>query len=269
MAATGTGRDQTELWEHIRRTYAPAEPTNPSAQRPQYVEHDSISTARDLGEQDNLLVNIRGAIGGQTGTSTLYFKAALTTHARLGIRLIGATPQELRWLSVGLLDGNHRQIPINAAGFGIPPRRAYGDPGEEEPGLPPGTYYFTLTTSQWTATPFELQLAVIAYTAIGGPIQLNLANEGRLAMARPEGVQLLELQFDSSIPAAPQLKLMDGLMDPTLTGDESYLAKRSGTALFNLQMGGRFSTFFYIQGTKQDTLVGQGDLTVTRTGYGY
>lgn len=266
--ATST-RDQSEQWEHFRRTYAPTEPTNPSAQRPQYVLHDSVATAQDLGGQDNLLVNIQGDIGGQIGASTLYFKARLQIPARLGIRLIGATPQAERWLQLGLLDSERRQIPISDQGFGIPPRRPYSDPGEEVPGFSPGTYYFTLSSSQWAALPFTLQLAVVAYTQIDGPINLTLPLEGRLAMARPEGVQLMELQFDSSMPAAPQLKLIDGLMDPTLSGDESFLAERRGTAVFDLRMGGRFSTFFYIQGTKQDTLVGQGDLTVIRTGYGY
>lgn len=266
--ATDT-RDQSDQWEHIRRTYAPAEPTNPSAQRPQYVLHDSILTAQDLGQQDNALVVIRGEIGGQSGTSTLFFKANLQVPARLGIRLIGASPQDRRWLYIGLLDGERRQIPISEQGFGIPPRRPYTDPGEESPGFQPGTYYFTLSSSQWSALPFTLQLAVIAYTQIDGPISLTLPLEGRLGMARPDGIQLMELQFDSSMPAAPQLKLMDGVMDPTLVGNESFLAFRRGTAVFNLQMVGRFSTFFYIQGTKQDTLVGQGDLTVTRTGYGY
>jgi len=266
----GTTAGQSDLWESRRRAYAPVDPTYPSALRFQYVQYNSVSKSRDLGSPENLLASIRGSIGSAAGSNTLYFKVKLPTTARLGIRTVDLGAQAERWVSVGLLDAERKPIPLDEQGFGIPPRRIYNDPGVEDFSFQPGTYYFTITSSQWAKQDFELQLAVIGYTSLDGVAVLDLANEGRLGMVRPDGVVSLELEFDSSIPSSDILKLCDGLASGTLVDGGSYLTITGGVALYQLQMSSRFSTFFYIAGEDQMRLELQGDLQVTDiNGYGY
>jgi hypothetical protein len=265
----GTTAGQTNQWEQLRQAYAPVDPTTPSFLRFQYVKYNSISKSRDLGTYENLLVSVDGSIGGQSGAGTLYFKVNLVTPARLGIRLVNADPQTSRWVSVGLLDSNHKPIDLDVEGFALPPLIPYGDGERPNTVMPVGTYYFTISSSQWSSRSFQLELAVIGYTSLEGAMDLALPSDGRLGMARPEGVMTLEDRSEGTIPPMAILKQIDGVQSGTLEDGGSYLALFAGVAGFQLQGTGRFSTFFYIDGLIPTALQLEGDLQVTRPYGGY
>lgn len=267
----GTTAGQTELWEAARLGYSgTAEPTYPSAIRFQYVVHNSVTKSQDLGSFENLLASLSGRVGASTGTNTLYFRFRTLIPARIAARLPKASTQERRWLSIGFQGQDNRPIPLDSSGFAIPPAQPYGEQdGIERLLMPADSYYVTLSSSQWTPLDYKLEIVVLGYSAIEGDAQGALIGEGRLAMARPEGVVLCELRFDGSqIPGSDTLKLIDGAASYTLIDGGSGLALRRGVLLYALNLQARFSTFFYVAGTNQMRLTMEGDLTVSNS-YGY
>lgn len=255
--------DQSELWEQLRRRYTATEPTGPSAIRPQYLKYNSISKARDLGVQDNLLLGVIGTVGGRSGANTLYFKVTLQGPARLGMFKIASTAQDDRWLTLGLLDGNHKPINLGENGFGVPPLLPYTYDGPVITALPEGTYYFTVGSNQWADIDFQVLLAVISYAAMEGTALLTLPNQARLAMVQMDGVASLDDRSEASIPSREFLDLMAGPATLNLVGEGPYVSTRRGTAVLELQASARFTTFFYVDGAASMNLQGTADLSVT------
>ena len=179
--------------------YGDPAPTNPSFIRPQYVRYNSFSKAKDLGTQDDLLIIVTGVIGGEAGAHTLYFKVKVDGPSRLGIRTPFLTEQQARWISVGLLDAQREQVPLDDEGFGIPPLRPYSDTSEATTLLAPGEYYFTVSTNQWPEEELEVQMAILKPTILDGEILLELEVNG-VAIGIDVGMILdgpIELQLET------------------------------------------------------------------------
>jgi hypothetical protein len=254
------------MWEEIRRAYTPGGETNPSFLRYEYVTYNSVSKSRNLGIQENLLAVVRGSIGSQAGAGTLYFKVRLMEPCRLGVRLINLSAQAARWISVGLLDEERKPIEVNEQGFGVPPRREYNDPEDDPTAFQPGTYYFTITSNQWVAQAFELQLAVVGFTRITGGADLAFPCFGRLSMVQifeeAPGAVTLQLDLEADIPSRNKMKLMDGVNSYILSSGGSSLAiKIAGAAQLTLQMEARIMGLFEIEGVNPFNFTPQGTLT--------
>lgn len=255
--------DQSELWEQLRRRYTATEPTGPSAIRPQYLKYNSISKARDLGVQDNLLLGVIGTVGTRSGANTLYFKVTLQGPARLGISAVNLSSQDSRWLSLGLLDGDHKPINLNEIGFGVPPLLPYDYDGPVVTALPAGTYYFTISSSQWADIDFQVLLAIVSYAALDGVATFELQTQARLAMAQMDGVASLEDRSTGSFPPMATLDLIEGPATMNLVGEGPYVSTRRGTAVLELRASARFTTFFYIGGVAGMNLQASADLSVS------
>lgn len=262
--------DQSDQQLDALAAYSPAEPTYPSFLRPRYVKYNSVSKSKDLGSAENLIAEISGVIGAAMGSSTLFFALRTTLPSRLSIRELGVSPQNRRWLSVGILDQQRRALPLATDGTAL----RFGTVSEGDANLlsvhPPGTYYFTISTSQWSPLSFALNLSARAYAPVTGIFTGTFVPTGRLALAKLDGAAVLQAPFTGTFVPSSILKLPSGAFTGQLDSTGSYLSIFRGTAQFTFQPQGRFSTFFYLNGQANFTFQPQGALTVTRSGgYGY
>lgn len=263
----GGPTDATRQQEELRQAYTPLEPTYPSALRYQYVRYNGINKSRDLGQADNQTTEISGKVGGFSGSHTLFFRLQTHLPSRLGIDELVDNAQANRWLELGLLDGNHKPLSLDERGFAVPPLEGYSEPFDGVPAMPPGEYIFTVSSSQWAAVPFRIRLTVLAYVSPVGAADLLLPVEGRLALAKLEGLALLESPDEGVLVPRSQLRRPDGTAILSLEATAPYVSTWRGEAVLTLEATGRFSQNYRIEGLAEGQLQGSATLTVI-TPYG-
>jgi hypothetical protein len=261
--------DQSELQEILRRAYGGSDNTSPSFLRPQYVRYNGVAKSRDFGVIDNLSVSLSGQLGSQTGASTLFFKVVTRGPSRLGIAKTPINPYADRYLSVGLLDGDRNQIPLNHNGFGYSfPIHAH-DHTEPSEHLPAGTYYFTISCDQWQATPFEVIAIVQRFVLLAGLVTLVAEPLLRLALIKLLGAAEGSAPLSGRLLGGGEVKALDGAAGgtalPSLT-----LVIMSGAITGSMLPYGRLKETFRISGVASGSSPSVATMTVTRRpGYGY
>lgn len=217
--------DQSKDYENLRLSYGGSDNSSPSFQRPQYVRWNSISKSKDFGDVDTLDAQIRGRLGQEAGTRTLYFKATLQFPSKISLtRLAGGNKYDNAQVSLGILDAERKPIPIDNAGYASPPqtdddRLLTSNAGTQQnlQFLPAGTYYFTVTSHQWRACDFGIRIFVGGTADLSGTAALELAPVARVAQSYLSGSAALTDQSFGNIRETWEIAgTAEGRLDPTL-----------------------------------------------------
>lgn len=172
------------------QTYGGSDSTLPSFLRPYYVQYNSVSKSRDLGETDILVADLSGEIGTQAGSNTLYFKVVLPRSVELSVRKRSSGASTDHFISVGILDSDRRPIQTDPDGYGFLNDVHNTDINESILGLPAGTYYITVSNSQWQALPYAISVFVGRYALLSGSAGGVFPASARLPLIKTAGAAL-------------------------------------------------------------------------------
>lgn len=217
--------DQSKDYERLRRGYGGSDNTPPSFLRPQYVRFNSLSKSKDLGDLQALDAEYRGRIGAEVGSATIHIKINLLESAKINYKKLPASNRfDDKQVSIGLLDSARKSIPLDDLGFARPSlSNQQGDlsaSGQEAAPqyLPPGTYYFLISSSQWRACDYGVKIFIGGLVSLSGTTSFELDTTARIALARLAGTATLE---NTSFATVAQTRLLSGAADtrlePTLT----------------------------------------------------
>ena len=259
---------QSDAIEALRKSYGGSDSTAPSFLRPQYVRHNSFSKAQDFGPRDNLNAVVSGLVGGEVGAATLFFKVQLNSPADVRIVKGSINPKTDQYIAVGIADGDRRPLPLDELGFLSANDVHNTDDDESLARSPAGTYYFTVSSSQWQALPFSVGLLVISYKEVSGFLSGSGDVTGRLAMAKLEGAVLGSDATSAAIPVPATIERLDGAAGGTapLAGE---LAILSGAITGTMTPYGYLMQTHRLEAAASGTAPVTGTLTVTTPGGGY
>lgn len=261
--------DQSAQQEAYRRAYGGSDNTAPSFIRPAYLQYNSLSKSRDLGRVDNYGAILTGVVGGHTGRSTLFFRIETTAIAKVGILKSMDRPITDRTISVGVLDANHNPMPLGEDGFSyLAPIHNSANSGFLDR-MPPGTYYFTVSTNQWRETPFSVTVLVQRYLELNGRILLRAAPRLRLALVKLSGPATGRAPLIGTLLAPISIKELTGAaigaMTPRLT-----LSIMRGAAIGRMEPYGRLQQNYRISGAATGRNANIATMTARKPyGYGY
>jgi len=228
--------------------YGGSTPSDPSFLRPQNVRFNSIAKSRDLGKLNNFLGTFSGNIGAETGTQTLFFKCELLGAASIQIKKNPINRYTDKQISVGILDSERKQIPINRFGFAFENEIESTTVSEFLEPMPKGTYFFTVSSSLWQRIPFSVEIQAIRFVELKGSADLTAQLRGRFAIAKLRGAATLTGPFISTIPSSTQLK---GVTGPAIvsSGFRGALVIPSGLAVGRMTPYGRLKMTHKISGS--------------------
>ena len=243
--------------------------TDPSFLRPRFVQYNSVSKSRDLGLVNNFLGTFEGEIGAQAGTQTLFFK--ITTRGDANLKIVQNPVNRFtdKQISIGILDANRKQIGINEFGFGFNNEITTTEEKESSNPLPGGTYYFTVSGSQWVKIPYSVSIQAIRFKELKGSVTLSAQPRARFAISKLIGAATLPAAFASTIPTNTQLKQPTG---PILVsnGTRGTLVIPSGVATCRMLPTGRLKHTHKISGTASLSTANVATLSsAPSSGYGY
>lgn len=205
----------------VTNAYGGSDDTSGSFLRPQYVRRNSTLKAQDLGVVSNLLTVLTGTIGSQAGASTLYYVVETDGPAQLRIRNTSNARYVAGYVSVGVLDGSRNPIPLNEEGFAYRTDNHATEVNESTELFPAGVYYFTISSSQWQAIPFEVTLQVFRYRSIAGAATGTLQPYARFSIVKLFSAATWTAPLSGTIPANATIKKLQGPAtgsgQPTLT----------------------------------------------------
>ena len=260
---------QTEEINSLYASYSgSSSPTQPSFLRPGFVKHNSVSKSRDLGRVDNLSVVINGSIGSQAGTNTLFFKVETNGAAGLQSVIVAGNPYEDQYLSTGILDSDHRPLPLTELGTAYLNDVVGTDENESELKLPAGTYYFTVSSSQWQALPYGVAIFVIRYLELTGAAEGSAPLSGRLSLRNLLGAILGSSNSVGTLKPSAQIKKLAGNTLQTGPLQATAIVPR-GVFTLSMTPYGRIKATFRIAGAASGTNQNVATLTVTSPYGGY
>ena len=260
---------QTEEINSLYASYSgSSSPTQPSFLRPGFVKHNSVSKSRDLGRVDNLSVVINGSIGSQTGTNTLFFKVETNGAAGLQSVIVAGNPYEDQYLSTGILDSDRRPLPLTELGTAYLNDVVGTDENESELKLPAGTYYFTVSSSQWQALPYGVAIFVIRYLELTGAAGGSAPLSGRLSLRNLLGAILGSSNSVGTLKPSAQIKKLAGNTSQTGPLRATAIVPR-GVFTLSMTPYGRIKATFRIAGAARGTNQNVATLTVTSPYGGY
>lgn len=246
-----------------------SEPSYPTFIRPRYVRFNSVAKARDLGLINNIFTQFAGQIGTQVGTNTIFFKVTTTGPADLRIKKNSVNRFTDGYLSVGILDENRKPVPRTDTGFAYQNEVVNTPESEFENYVPGGTYYFTLTSSQWQALDFNIDIQVIRFRELGGVATWEMRPYGRLPFAKMRGAATLSLPAVTTIPRDNNIVRLSGnaAFDSASVGTITIM---QGVALLAMSPRGRLLTNHKLSGVATMSDATRGTLTSQPPyGYGY
>lgn len=261
--------DQSAQQEAYRRAYGGSDNTASSFIRPQYAQYNSLTKSRDFGKLDNFGANLTGVVGSQTGRSTLFFRLETTAAAKIGIKKRMDNPINDRTISVGVLDADHNPMPLGEDGFSFFAPIYNNSHAGIFDRMPPGVYYFTVSTNQWRETPFSVDIFVQRYLELKGVARLTAAPRLRIALVKLVGsaigaaVPALSILLPSSAKEAAGAA--GGSAVPRLT-----LSIMRGAAIGQMSPYGRLQQNYRISGTATGRNTNVATMTARKPyGYGY
>ena len=260
--------DVSSSIDKLKGSYGGSDKTSPSFLRPEFVKYNSPAKAKNFGSVGNLSTTVTGKLGSEDGANTLYFKVVTQGESDLRITKNSLNKHEDKYIAVGLLDGEYNQLPLNNLGFTFHNEIINTIPLEATLQQPQGTYYFTITNSQWQSLPFSANIQVIRYILIYGDAIGSAELSGRIALVKLYG--LASGTSDGSLTLQPvnQLKVLNGLSSqqalPTAT-----ITIMTGTATLQNATFGRIMMVWRIEGVASGSNTNTATLTVTSPGGGY
>lgn len=260
--------DQSEAYERLRNSYGGSDNTAPSPWRPQYLEYNTPQKSRDFGDRDNLNIVVSGTIGAEAGASTLFFKVNCVNAVDLRIIKGSVNSRTDSYINVGIVDANRIPLNLDAAGFARRSDIHSTNSNEALERQPAGTYYFTISSSQWQALRFSATLLAISYRELSGTASGSAPLSGRLNQAKLRGTALGSNTNSGAIPRPNRIKTLGGVASGTAPL-RTAIAIPSGVALGTMPMTGRLKQFHRLQGAAGGSTPLNGTLTVTRGGGGY
>lgn len=258
---------QSEAQEALRKSYGGSDNTRPSFLRPQYVQHNTPQKAKDFGTRDNLSAVISGVVGGEVGAATLFFKITVANPTDLRVLQGRVNDRTDRYISVGISDSQRRPLSLDVAGYARSNDVHNTEANESLGRQPAGTYYFTVTSSQWQSLPFAVTLLVISYKELAGAISGTAPLTGRLALAKLNGAILGSDATAGSIARPRLVKSLSGNAGGQAPASAA-LAIPSGAAGGTLLLEGRLKQFHRLEGAASGTAPLTGTLTRTPAGGG-
>ena len=218
--------------------YGGSDPSSPSFLRPRFVNYNSVSKSRDLGSVDNFFGTFSGDIGSEVGAPTLFFKMHVQGEAILRVNKNTSNRYTDKQISVGVLDANRKQVPVDRFGFAFSNDNAATSEDESLAPLPGGTYYFTVSTSQWQKIPYSVSIQAIRYKAIKGEATLSMLPTSRFAISKLRGPALLSNASAGTIPVHEKIKAPTGQALLTSTS-QGTLVTPEGVAIMRNATTGR------------------------------
>lgn len=226
----------------------PFKPAVPFHLQPSLVKYNSISKSRDLGIVSNFLGLFKGKVGSQCGAPSLFFKIKLLGSADLRIQKKSINKYTDKYISIGIADANRKPINVNDFGFAYQNEIINTDIEEFALPMPAGEYYFIVSSSQWQELPFSIEIQAIRFSALSGVITLTGASSARFAISKMAGAAQITGPFQTTIPAAAQLKQPTGPILIT-SGSRGTLTTPEGIALMRMLPTGRLKMTHKISGT--------------------
>lgn len=270
-ASNATLQNSPNISERIaarRAAYGGSDDTRASFNRPQYVRYNAISKSRDFGTIDNLRAAISGVLGGQSGTQTLFFQVTLAGAADVRIAKVAGNPREDQYISVGVLGPDGKSLPLNADGYAYR-NDIYGSTADESADpLPAGTYWFTVSSSQWQAIPYAALLQVIRYKELAGSAGGTGVVTLRLALVKLYGAAGGGAPLTGAIPRSSRVKKLGGSAGGQGRGTMT-LVRPQGAAGGRMEPYGRIKANYRISGGAGGSAPLSATVTVTQGGYGY
>lgn len=261
--------DQSAQQEAYRRSYGGSDSTAPSFLRPQYVHYNSLTKSRDFGRLDNFGANLTGVIGGHSGSATLFFRLETTEIAKIGIVKRAVNPINDRTISVGILDADRNPMPLSDDGFAyMAPihNSAYGGLLER---MPPGVYYFTISTNQWRETPFSVDVVAQRYLELKGAARLAATPRLRIALVKLSGPATCSMLPTLTALQPGKVKNMAGVL-PGSAAPRLSLAIMRGAAVGEMAPYGRLQQNYRISGVASGSNNNVATMTARKPyGYGY
>lgn len=252
--------DQTESIARLKGGYGGSSSSTPSFLRPEFVKNNSFAKARDLGTVANLAATLKGVVGTERGSNTLYFKVTSTNTSDIRVFRNKVSKYTDQYISVGLLGEDKKPIQRTTDGFGYINEIINTDVRESRLTLPTGTYYFTVSNSQWQALPYSLTLQVIRYRSLEGAIDGALIGTSRIALVKLPGTALLSNQTSGTVPVHSKVKALAGFSEsqsvPYIT-----LTIMKGTAGGTMDPYGRLKATWRISGPATGTNQSSGTLS--------
>lgn len=261
--------DQSSQQEAYRRTYGGSDNTAPSFVRPAYLQYNSLSKSRELGRVDNFGARLTGIVGGHTGRSTLFFRIETSAIAKIGIVKRMDRPITDRTISVGVLDADHNPLPLGENGFAyMAPIHNSANSGFLDR-MPPGTYYFTVSTNQWRETPFSVDALVQRYLECQGVVRLRGEPIARVALVKLAGSASGTCIAIGSPLAPAKVKKLSGKSGGSMPISLTLSIMR-GAAIGRMEPYGRLQQNYRISGTATGRNVNIATMTARKPyGYGY
>ena len=217
--------------------YGGSDPSTPSALRPQFVKYNSVSKSRDLGSVDNFYGTFTGDIGSQVGSPTLFFKMHVQGEAILRINKNASNRYTDKQISIGILDSNRKQVQIDSSGIAFENDNIATNQDESLEPLPGGTYYFTVSSSQWQKIPYSVSIQAIRFKAIKGEVLLSMVPTSRFAIAKVRGPALLSNASVATIPVQEKIKAPTGQALLTSTSQGTLVTPEGVAILRNATTG--------------------------------
>ena len=218
--------------------YGGSDPSGPSFLRPRFVQYNSVSKSRDLGSVDNFYGTFTGDIGSEVGSPTLFFKMHVQGEAILRVNKNTSNRYTDKQISVGVLDANRKQVQIDRLGYAFNNDNAATSVDESLAPLPGGTYYFTVSSSQWQKIPYSVSIQAIRYKSVKGAATLSMLPTSRFAIAKLRGPALLSNASAGTIPVHEKIKSPAGQALLTSTS-QGTLVTLEGVAIMRNATTGR------------------------------
>ena len=258
----------TDSINKLTGAYGGSDKTSGSFLRPEHVKYNSFSKARDLGKVVNLNTTITGSVGSELGANTLYFKVTTLGESDLLLTKNFIHKYKDKYITVGILDSERKPVQRSIEGFGYENEILNTIPKESQLQLPKGTYYFTVSNSQWQQLPFSLGIQVIRYLLLDGKAGGALTMTGRIGLVKMFGLASGTTSPSLTLTPKNLIKALGGQADgqalPTLE-----IAILRGTATLSNASYGRLKATWRIGGTASGANSNTATLNVTTPGGGY
>tara|TARA_R100000742_G_C4270036_1_gene88660 strand:- start:54 stop:848 length:795 start_codon:yes stop_codon:yes gene_type:complete len=258
----------TDSINKLTGAYGGSDKTSGSFLRPEHVKYNSITKAKDLGKVVNLSTTLTGNVGTEVGANTLYFKVTTLGDSDLLLKKNSIHQYKDQYVTVGLLDSDRKPVQRTVAGFGYINEILNTIPKEAQFQLPKGTYYFTVSNSQWQKMPFSIGFQVIRYILIDGFVEGALTATARIALVKMWGEVIGSALPYATVTPKHVIKALEGQADgqalPTLE-----IAILRGTATLTNASYGRLKGTWRISGTISGESANTATLNVTTPGGGY
>ena len=258
----------TDSINKLTGAYGGSDKTSPSFLRPEHVKYNTPLKAKNLGQVDNLAQTLTGSVGSEGGTNTLYFKVTTNGESDLRITKNVLNKFEDKYLSIGILDSDYNPLPINSSGFTYFNEVVNTIPIEAILQQPQGTYYFTITSSQWQSIPFSVNVQVIRYILIDGISSGEHVLTARIALVKLYGTASGSSEGSLTFVPVNKLKAISGnsVVEDHTTG---ALTIMKGTITMTDATYGRLKMTWRMEGSASSSSSNTATLTVTSPGGGY